>query len=82
MMTKEDCTKLSQLVGGLKRARAATLSIAAQVHSMSLKYAGTHTEMLNDAGIKCIFASRHWLENAIETLEMSIKESRKALEVK
>ena len=82
MMTKEDSTKLSQLIGGLKRARASTISIAAQVHSISLKYAGTGTEIPNDAAIKCIFSSRYWLDNAIETLEMSVKKSRKALEEK
>ncbi len=82
MMTKEDCTELSQLVGAVKRARATIKSSSAQIYRISSHYAGTATEQLNVAGIKCLFQAEYWLNQAIETLELSIRTSRKALKMK
>lgn len=81
-MSKEDCTELSQLVGAVKRARSTIKSSSSQIFRISSHYAGTATEQLNAAGIKCLFQAEYWLNQAIDVLGLSLEKSRKSLEVK
>ena len=82
MMTKEDCTELSQLIGAVKRARSTIKSSAAQIYRLSSHYAGTSTEQINVAGVKSLLQSEYWLNQAIETLDISLRKCREALEGK
>ena len=78
-MTKEDCAWLSQIVGGIKRATTTVKNAAAQIASLSCRYEGTDPEQFNDAGIRCLFQARYWLEQATETLAYLVKKSRESL---
>ena len=78
-MTKEDCDHLSQLIGGIKRASSTVKSAGGQILSVNERYAGTSTEQLNQAGVKCLVQARYWLEQATGTLELSVKKSRESL---
>ena len=81
-MSKNDCDHLSQLIGGIKRAASTVKSTAMQILSVNERYAGTSTEQLNQAGVKCLVQARYWLEQATGTLELSVKKSRESLGAK
>ena len=75
MMTHEDCVNLSQLIGSVKRAKGTVTAAAAQIAQLSGRYAGT-VAMVNGAGVKSLVQARYWLEQAIETFELTVKKSR------
>ena len=76
MMTARDCAELSQLIGSVKRAKNTVRSAAAQISELDVRYAGTADEMINEAGVKSLVQARYWLEQAIETFELTVKKSR------
>ena len=76
MMTQQDCTGLAQLIGAIKRAKSTVTSSAGQIQNIGSKYAGTTDAMIAEAGVKSLFQARYWMEQAIETLELSVRKSR------
>ena len=76
MMTHEDCVNLSQLIGSGKRAKGTVASAAGQIRELDRRYAGTSAEMINEAGVKSLLQGLYWLEQAVDTLELSVKNSR------
>ena len=76
MLTKDDCTKLSQLVGAVKRSKATLLSVAGQIDDIGSRYPGTSVESLISAGIKCQFQAKYWADQAIDVFELIVKRSR------
>ena len=76
MMTKKDCTELSQLIGAVKRAKSTVTASAGQILDIGSRYAGTPDEMIVGAGVKSLFQARYWLEQAIGTFELTVKKSR------
>lgn len=75
-MTKAECTFLSQLVGGIKRARSSTLSAAGQIDALRGRIAGTPEEMLLSAGVKSLLQGKCWMDQAVETLELAVRRHR------
>lgn len=75
-MTKDDCNRLAQLNGGIKRAKSSVLATAGQILSLNKRIAGTYEEQLNDATVKCLFQAKYWLDQAVGTLEHVIRRSR------
>ena len=76
MLTKDDCTKLSQLIGAAKRAKATLLSVTGQIDTIASRYPGTSVEALIDAGIKCLFQAKYWTDQAVDVFELIVKRSR------
>ena len=76
MMTHEDRVGLSQLIGAVKRAKSTVASSAGQILNIGRKYGGTTDEMLADAGFKCLFQAKYWLEQAVDTLNHAAGKSR------
>ena len=76
MLTKDDCTKLSQLVGAAKRSKATLLSAAGQIDAIGSRYPGTSVESLLSAGIKSLFQAKYWADQAVDVFELIVKRSR------
>ena len=76
MLTKDDCTKLSQLIGAAKRSKATLLSTAGQIDAITKRYPGTTEESLIQAGIKSLFQAKYWADQAVDVFELIIKRSR------
>ena len=76
MLTKDDCTKLSQLVGAVKRSKATLLSAAGQIHAIGSRYPGTSVESLLSAGIKSQLTAKYWADQAVDVFELIVKRSR------
>ena len=76
MLTKDDCTKLSQLVGAVKRSKATLLSVAGQIDAIGSRYPGTTEESLIHAGIKSLFQAKDWADQAVDVFELIVKRSR------
>ena len=76
MLTKDDCTKLSQLVGAVKRSKATLLSVAGQIDAIGSRYPGTSVESLLSAGNKCLFQAKYWADQAVDVFELVVKRSR------
>ena len=76
MLTKDDCTKLSQLVGAAKRSKATLLSGAKQIDAIRSRYPGTSVESLLSAGIKIQLTATYWADQAVGIFELIVKRSR------
>ena len=76
MLTKDDCTKLSQLVGAVKRSKATLLSVAGQIDAIKERYPGTTDESLIHAGIKSLFQAKYWADQGVDVFELIVKRSR------
>ena len=76
MLTKDDCTKLSQLIGAAKRSKATLLSVAGQIDAIKERYPGTSIESLLSAGIKSLFQAKYWADQAVDVFELIVKRSR------
>ncbi len=75
-MIKDDCTKLSQLVGAAKRSKSTLLSVAGQIDAIASRYPGTSVESLINAGIKCLFQAKYLTDQAVDIFELIVKRSR------
>ena len=65
-MTHEDSVALSQLVGGIKRARRTVFNNGGQIHGIAKRNAGTTAESLCEGGVKCLLSAVYWLDQAID----------------
>ena len=75
-MIKDDCTKLSQLIGAAKRSKATLLSVAGQIDAIGSRYPGTTYESLIHAGIKSLVQAKYWADQAVDVFELIVKRSR------
>jgi hypothetical protein len=76
MLSKDDCKKLSQLIGAAKRSKATLLSVAGQIDNIGSRYPGTSVESLIHAGIKSLFQAKYWADQAVDVFELIVKRSR------
>lgn len=74
--TKDDGNRLSQLLGSIKRARTTVLGSTAQIVKLGECEDSQAITALNRAAVKCLHQSRYWLDQAVDTLEHSIKRVR------
>ena len=77
-MTHEDSVNLSQLVGGVKRARQTVWSNSGQICELAKRIAGTSDETLCTAGVKSLLSAVYWLDQAIETIEHITKRRKES----
>ena len=76
-MKNEDSVALSQLVGAIKRARRTVYANGGQIRELAKRNAGTHAELICEGGVKSLLTGVYWLDQAIGTLEIVTKRTKK-----